>query len=119
MERQTLQQQPPIYHVCQQCGGEGCEACSDLCILDGDIDLDPDWSDELPTVTPINGVIGISRETIPQRVARYNSGRNRLLAIKMQRASSLNPNLYCPRCFLSNPSGESTCFRASCRSNGK
>ncbi|AVP94200.1 hypothetical protein [Aeromonas rivipollensis] len=60
MERQTLQQQSPIYHVCQQCGGEGCEACSDLCILDGDIELDPDWSDELPTVTPINRVIGIN-----------------------------------------------------------
>lgn len=60
MERQTLQQQTPIYHVCQECGGEGCEACSDLCILDGDIHLDPEWVEELPSVTPINGVIGIT-----------------------------------------------------------
>lgn len=135
MERQTLQQEAPVYHVCQTCGGEGCPACSDLCILEGDIELDPyecrycGWIgghvdgcvfvDPDLDSSPINGVIGISRETIPQRVARYNSGRNRLLAIKMQRASSLNPNLYCPRCFLSNPSGESTCSRASCRSNGK
>ncbi|MGS3147279.1 hypothetical protein ACB289_11915 [Aeromonas caviae] len=37
MSVQTLQQQTPIYHVCQQCGGDGCEACSDLCILDGDL----------------------------------------------------------------------------------
>lgn len=41
MERQTLQQQAPVYHVCQECGGDGCEACSYLCILDGDIELDP------------------------------------------------------------------------------
>lgn len=41
MKRQTLQQQTPVYHVCQACGGEGCEACADLCILDGDIELDP------------------------------------------------------------------------------
>jgi len=60
MERQTLQQQTPIYHVCQQCGGEGCQACSDLCILDGDFHLDPEWDEELPSVTPINGVIGIT-----------------------------------------------------------
>ncbi|WP_439829179.1 hypothetical protein [Aeromonas caviae] len=60
MERQTLQQQPPVYHVCQQCGGEGCEACSDLCILDGDIHLDPELDEEIPSVTPINGVIGIT-----------------------------------------------------------
>ncbi|MFQ2620027.1 hypothetical protein ACK3Y2_14665 [Aeromonas caviae] len=60
MERQTLQQQTPIYHVCQQCGGEGCEACSDLCILDGDIHLDPELDEEIPSVTPINGVIGIT-----------------------------------------------------------
>lgn len=51
MEAQTLQQQTPIYHVCQHCGGEGCAACSDLLILDGDIQLDPEWSDELPAVT--------------------------------------------------------------------
>lgn len=59
MERQTLQQQTPIYHVCQECGGEGCAACSDLCILEGEIELDPELDDELPSVTPINGVIGI------------------------------------------------------------
>lgn len=46
MERQTLQQQVPVYHVCQQCGGQGCEACADLCIVEGDL-------------SPINGVIGI------------------------------------------------------------
>lgn len=46
MERQTLQQQVPVYHVCQQCGGDGCEACADLCIVEGDL-------------SPINGVIGI------------------------------------------------------------
>ncbi len=28
MERQTLQQQTPVYHVCQACGGDGCAACS-------------------------------------------------------------------------------------------
>jgi len=37
MERQTLQQQVPVYHVCQACGGDGCEACSDLCIVEGDL----------------------------------------------------------------------------------
>ncbi|MDF2274292.1 hypothetical protein P0R36_03675 [Aeromonas caviae] len=42
MERQTLQQEAPVYHVCQQCGGDGCEACSDLCILEGEIDTFPD-----------------------------------------------------------------------------
>lgn len=79
MEAQTLQQQTPIYHVCQECGGEGCAACSDLLILDGDIQLDPEWSDEhtvqeqldwldafservqlLTAMAPINGVIGVN-----------------------------------------------------------
>lgn len=46
MERQTLQQEAPVYHVCQECGGDGCEACSDLCILDGDIHLDPELDEE-------------------------------------------------------------------------
>lgn len=46
MERQTLQQQVPVYHVCQECGGDGCAACSDLCIVEGDL-------------SPINGVIGV------------------------------------------------------------
>ncbi|MCX0424883.1 hypothetical protein ODY53_21115 [Aeromonas veronii] len=114
MEAQTLQQQVPVYHVCQQCNGAGCQACSDLMILDGDIQLDPEWVDELPEPSPINGVIGISRETIPQRVARYNSGRNRLLALRMQRASTLNPDLYCPRCHLSKASYQTTCSRATC-----
>ncbi|MFQ2230267.1 hypothetical protein [Aeromonas hydrophila] len=77
MERQTLQQQTPVYHVCQACGGEGCAACSDLCILDGEIQLDPEYAPEhtmdeqlewvdkfcerlelLSKVSPINGVIG-------------------------------------------------------------
>ncbi|MFQ2010009.1 hypothetical protein ACK34P_11240 [Aeromonas veronii] len=82
MEAQTLQQQTPVYHVCQQCNGAGCQACSDLLILDGDIQLDPEWNDDLPQHTveeqlewldafservqlltamaPINGVIGIT-----------------------------------------------------------
>ncbi|MGN4960517.1 hypothetical protein [Aeromonas veronii] len=71
MEAQTLQQQTPIYHVCQECGGEGCIHCSDLCIVYGDIEfnvdecirdiqLDPEWNDELPEESPINGVIGIT-----------------------------------------------------------
>lgn len=113
MERQTLQQEAPVYHVCQECGGVGCEACADLCILDGDIELDPDWSDELP-VSPINGVIGTT-ETTFQRVARYNSGRNRLLTLRFLKDKLVNPNLYCPLCFLSNSSGNSICSRASCR----
>ena len=77
MESQTVQQETPVYHVCQNCGGEGCAACSDLLILDGDIQLDPEWSDEhtvdeqlewldafservqlLTAMAPINGVIG-------------------------------------------------------------
>ncbi|MDX7694805.1 hypothetical protein SJS38_02270 [Aeromonas dhakensis] len=58
MERQTLQQQTPVYHVCQACGGDGCAACSDLCILDGDIQLDPECDEEIPSASPINGVIG-------------------------------------------------------------
>ncbi|UXB11920.1 hypothetical protein GP476_10860 [Aeromonas dhakensis] len=47
MERQTLQQQTPVYHVCQACGGDGCAACSDLCILEGEIndELGPDFLD--------------------------------------------------------------------------
>lgn len=73
MERQTLQEHPPVYHVCQQCAGQGCAACSDLCILDGDFDeLGPDftdidladWVDETGALScesqsPINGVIGV------------------------------------------------------------
>ncbi|WP_429212386.1 hypothetical protein [Aeromonas veronii] len=75
MEAQTLQQQTPIYHVCQHCGGEGCAACSDLLILDGDIQLDPEWSDELPAVAPINGVIGTTADdyaSIESRLAHVN-----------------------------------------------
>ncbi|MCF5866480.1 hypothetical protein [Aeromonas veronii] len=41
MEAQTLQQQVPVYHVCQECNGAGCQACSDLLILEGDVELDP------------------------------------------------------------------------------
>lgn len=47
MERKTVQQETPVYHVCQNCGGEGCAACSDLCILDGEIQLDPEYVDDL------------------------------------------------------------------------
>ncbi len=96
--------QVPVYHVCQLCGGEGCAACSDLMILDGDIQLDPEWDEEIPE----------PKETIQQRVARYNSGRNRLLAIKMLRDCLLNPDLYCPRCFQTKASYQATCTRASC-----
>lgn len=88
MEARTLQQQIPVYHVCQECGGEGCIDCSDLCIVYGDIEfnvdecirdiqLDPDYAPEhtvdeqlewldafservqlLAQMAPINGVIG-------------------------------------------------------------
>lgn len=77
MEAQTLQQQIPVYHVCQQCNGAGCAACSDLLILEGEIQLDPDYAPEhtvdeqlewldafcerfelLSKMAPINGVIG-------------------------------------------------------------
>lgn len=76
MERQTLQQQVPVYHVCQACGGAGCAVCADLCILEGEIQLDPEYTldeqlewvdkfcerlDLLSKMSPINGVIG----TIP------------------------------------------------------
>lgn len=67
MEAQTLQQQVPVYHVCQNCGGEGCAACSDLLILDGDIQLDLEWSDELPAIAPINGVIGITSSDLASK----------------------------------------------------
>lgn len=93
MVRHTLQQQVPVYHVCQQCNGAGCAACSDLCILDGEL---------------------VRSETIPQRVARYNSGRNRLLALRMLKSSLVNPDLYCPRCFQSKSPLRSTCSRSSC-----
>ncbi|MFM5295715.1 hypothetical protein ACEUAI_15960 [Aeromonas veronii] len=92
MEAQTLQQQTPIYHVCQHCGGEGCAACSDLLILDGDIQLDPEWSDEhtvqeqldwldafservqlLTKMAPINGVIGTTPDyPLEARLAHVN-----------------------------------------------
>ncbi|MFM5356141.1 hypothetical protein ACET95_04010 [Aeromonas veronii] len=94
MEAQTLQQQTPIYHVCQHCGGEGCAACSDLLILDGDIQLDPEWSGEhtvqeqldwldafservqlLTKMAPINGVIGTTADdysSIESRLAHVN-----------------------------------------------
>ncbi|RQM71367.1 hypothetical protein [Aeromonas enteropelogenes] len=75
MERQTLQQETPVYHVCQQCNGAGCQACSDLLILDGDIQLDPEWNDELPEESPINGVIGTIADdysSIESRLAHVN-----------------------------------------------
>lgn len=75
MEAQTLQQQVPVYHVCQQCNGAGCQACSDLLILDGDIQLDPEWVDELPEPSPINGVIGTTADdysSIESRLAHVN-----------------------------------------------
>ncbi|EPX9363629.1 hypothetical protein ACW6B7_001379 [Aeromonas veronii] len=91
MEAQTLQQQTPIYHVCQHCGGEGCAACSDLLILDGDVELDPyecpycGWigghvdgcvfvDPELDS-SPINGVIGTTADdysSIESRLAHVN-----------------------------------------------
>lgn len=67
MERQTLQQQVPVYHVCQECGGDGCEACADLCIVEGDL-------------SPINTVIGIkARYVLCQdclRVLPYTDARH-------------------------------------------
>ncbi|WP_421199149.1 hypothetical protein [Aeromonas enteropelogenes] len=76
MEAQTLQQETPVYHVCQECGGDGCIHCSDLCIVYGDIEfnvdecirdiqLDPEWNDELPEESPINGVIGVNSSWKP------------------------------------------------------
>ncbi|WP_139736334.1 hypothetical protein [Aeromonas caviae] len=56
MERQTLQQEAPVYHVCQTCGGEGCPACSDLCILEGEIDIYPEFDEDLPFSTQSNPV---------------------------------------------------------------
>lgn len=97
MEAQTLQQQVPVYHVCQECNGAGCQACSDLLILDGDIQLDPEWNDDLPQHTveeqlewldafservhlltamaPINGVIGTTPDypfSTESRLANVN-----------------------------------------------
>lgn len=85
MERQTLQEHPPVYHVCQQCAGQGCAACSDLCILDGDFDeLGPDftdidladWVDETGALScesqsPINRVIGINPSPYQRCFADY------------------------------------------------
>ena len=97
MEAKTLQQEVPVYHVCQQCNGAGCQACSDLLILDGDIQLDLEWSGELPefppcdrcpqpcsygdacryvsSLSPINGVIGTTADdylSIESRLAHVN-----------------------------------------------
>lgn len=36
MERQTLQQQTPIYHVCPECQGDGCRDCGFMGIVEGD-----------------------------------------------------------------------------------
>lgn len=105
----------PVYHVCQNCNGEGCAACSDLLILDGEIpEQMPEEDLELVGWFYDNVWLQWEPEPIAQRVARYNSGRNRLLALRMQRASTLNPDLYCPRCFLSKASYQTTCSRATC-----
>ncbi|WP_157830788.1 hypothetical protein [Aeromonas sobria] len=97
MERQTLHEQTPVYHVCQQCNGEGCPACSDLLILDGEIQLDPEYVPEhtvdeqlewldafservqlLSQMAPINGVIGTTpdypflTDSIEARLATVN-----------------------------------------------
>ncbi|MFM4818380.1 hypothetical protein ACEUC8_17390 [Aeromonas veronii] len=104
MEAQTLQQQVPVYHVCQNCGGEGCAACSDLLILDGDIQLDPEWSDEhtvdeqlewldafservqlLSQMAPINGVIGTTPDYPFSTEARL-ANVNKLIARMPYRA---------------------------------
>lgn len=55
MERQTLQQEAPVYHVCQECGGDGCEACSDLCIVEGD--FPPIIG--IKVASPINTFVGV------------------------------------------------------------
>lgn len=96
MEAQTLQQQTPIYHVCQHCGGEGCAACSDLLILDGDIQLDPEWSDELPSVAPINGVIGI--KALSGRCDFCGSFSESLDQLKSDSDSSVSIKI-CPACY--------------------
>ncbi|MCH7373239.1 hypothetical protein [Aeromonas sp. MR16] len=36
MERQTLQQQVPLYHVCPECQGDGCRDCGSMGIVEGD-----------------------------------------------------------------------------------
>lgn len=100
MERQTLHQQTPVYHVCQQCGGDGCAACSDLCILEGEI------------VTPINGVIGTIADdylSIESRLAHVNklSARFPYRATNAEinrdvlcdaADSSTNADPVCPKC---------------------
>ena len=104
MESQTVQQETPVYHVCQNCGGEGCAACSDLLILDGDIQLDPEWSDEhtvdeqlewldafservqlLTAMAPINGVIGTTPDYPFSNEARL-ANVNKLIARMPYRA---------------------------------
>lgn len=105
----------PVYHVCQLCGGEGCAACSDLLILEGEIPEEvpeEDW--ELRDLFYGPMWLNWVPQPIEQRIARYNSGRNRLLSIKMLRDSLLNPDLYCPRCFLTKASYQATCTRATC-----
>ena len=96
MEAQTLQQQTPIYHVCQHCGGEGCAACSDLLILDGDIQLDPEWSDELPAVAPINGVIGVN--ALSGRCDFCGAFSESLDQLKSDSDSSVSIKI-CPACY--------------------
>ncbi|HHQ4764159.1 TPA: hypothetical protein ACSP3S_000170 [Aeromonas veronii] len=36
MERQTLQQLTPVYHVCPECQGDGCLDCGSMGIVEGD-----------------------------------------------------------------------------------
>lgn len=36
MERQTLQQLTPVYHVCPECKGDGCRDCGSMGIVEGD-----------------------------------------------------------------------------------
>ena len=36
MERQTLQQITPVYHVCPECNGDGCRYCGSMGIVEGD-----------------------------------------------------------------------------------
>ncbi|MGY3900342.1 MULTISPECIES: hypothetical protein [Aeromonas] len=118
MEAQTLQQQVPVYHVCQECNGAGCAACSDLLILDGDIQLDPDWSGELPQVppcdlcpqpcsdgdscryvsslSPINGVIGVN--ALSGRCDFCGAFSESLDQLKSDSDSSVSIKI-CPACY--------------------
>jgi hypothetical protein len=112
MERQTLQQQVPVYHVCQACGGAGCSACSDLCILEGEINNDElgpdfldidlaDWVDESGAFpyerqSPKDAVIAVTSDDVFSTEARLASVA-KLMASMPYRATNagLNRDVLC------------------------